>query len=559
MFLRCTIVVALAAFVLTGFSTTSADNPSSSPISSSAAAVTWSESAAPALAQPVRPNIVLVLTDDMTRADLHSMPGVNRVLTGQGRRFTRAMVNVSLCCPSRTTILRGQYSHNTGVLTNGGNNGGFEHAYQRKVERSTIATWLQRAGYRTALIGKYLNGYPNGAPPGYQPPGWTDWVSPIKGSPYDEYGYRLDVNGHHEDHFQSDADYGTNVYFRHARRFIAASQRAHRPFFLDLALYAPHRPATPAPQDVGSKAGIRLPRTPSFDERDLRDKPRWLQDQPRLNRGEIARTRQLFQNRRESLRAVDRGVVRLVDQLAQTNQLDHTYIVFTSDNGFHQGQHRLPAGKQTAFEEDIRVPLVVRGPGVGVRTIDSSLVGNVDLAPTFAALAGVKAPKFVDGRSLVGELRGGRDSHPRQMWLLEHWRKHGPLLRDSQLPLEPPDNDETEPIPVRRPRHPGISDQEHLPNYRGFRTEHMTYVEYVTGERELYDLRIDPNQLDNEYSRSTIGTRRRFHRALRSLAACSARRCRSVESRSPGPIRWRRGRAPVPPVRLRGHGAAPRP
>lgn len=514
---------------------------------------------APVLTPPVRPNIVLVLTDDMTRADLHSMPGVNRVLADQGLRFTRAMVNVSLCCPSRTTILRGQYAHNTGVLTNGGNNGGFEHAYRRKVERSTIATWLQRAGYRTALIGKYLNGYPNGAPPGYQPPGWTDWVSPIKGSPYDEFGYRLDVNGHHEDHFQSDADYGTNVYFRHARRFIAASQRAGRPFFLDLALYAPHRPATPAPRDVGSQAGVALPHTPSFNERDMRDKPRWLQHQPRLTRKVIARTRQLFQNRRESLRAVDRGVVRLVDQLADTNQLDHTYIVFTSDNGFHQGQHRLPAGKQTAFEEDIRVPMVVRGPGVGVRTTDSSLVGNVDLAPTFAALAGVKAPRFVDGRSLVGEMHGRRDVHPRRMWLLEHWREHGRLVRDSQLPLEPPDNDDTERAPLRRSRHPAIVDHDHIPNYRAFRTAHVTYVEYSTGERELYDLRIDPFELDNEYSRTTTATRRRFHRALHSLSACSARDCRTVEARSPGPLRWRRGHAPRPPVSLAARGAARHP
>ncbi len=553
MTLRCTLAVLVAALVLPGFGRISADNVSTAPTSTAAAAV------APAVVRPVRPNIVLVLTDDMTRADLHAMPGVNRLLTGQGLRFTRAMVNVSLCCPSRTTILRGQYAHNTGVLTNGGNNGGFEHAYRRKVERSTIGTWLQRAGYRTALIGKYLNGYPNGAPTGYQPPGWTDWVSPIKGSPYDEFGYRLDVNGHHEDHFQSDADYGTNVYFRHARRFIAASQRARRPFFLDLALYAPHRPATPAPQDAGSEAGVALPRTPSFDERDLRDKPHWLQQQSRLTRAVIGRSRELFQNRRESLRAVDRGVVQLVDQLAQTNQLDHTYIVFTSDNGFHQGQHRLPAGKQTAFEEDIRVPMVVRGPGVGPGTTDSSLVGNADLAPTFAALAGVKAPTFVDGRSLVGELRGHRDSHPRRMWLLEHWREHGKLLRDSQLPIEPPDNDDTERVPLRRPRHPGITDHDHIPDYRGFRTDHVTYVEYATGERELYDLRIDPFELNNEYSRSTVGTRQRFHRALRALASCSGRRCRVDDARAPGPIRWRHGQTPHPPVKLRGRGAGQRP
>jgi len=203
--------------------------------------------------------------------------------------------------------------------------------------------------------------------------------------------------------------------------------------------------------------------------------------------------------------------------------------------------------------------MVVRGPGVAAGTTDPSLVGNVDLAPTFAALAGVKAPRFVDGRSLVQELRGHRDPHPRRMWLLEHWREHGPLLRDSQLPLEPPDNDDTERAPLRRPRHPGITDHDRIPNYRGFRTKYVTYVEYITGEHELYDLRIDPFELNNEYSRSTVGTHRRFHRALRALAACSARTCRTDDARAPGPIRWRRGQVPHPPVRLREPGAGQRP
>src|SRR6478672_8789665 len=207
-----------------------------------------------------RPNILFVLTDDMTRADLHTMPGVERVVGGAGMRFTRAMVSVSLCCPSRTTILRGQYAHNTGVESNGGTNGGFEAAYRFGLERSTIATWLHRAGYRTGLIGKYLNGFPNTAPESYRPPGWTEWVTPVAGNPYNEYGYRLNVNGRLVDHGFTPADYGTTVYLHHARGFIDRSARAHRPFFLDLALYAPHRPATPAPRDVARFRGRPLPR-----------------------------------------------------------------------------------------------------------------------------------------------------------------------------------------------------------------------------------------------------------------------------------------------------------
>lgn len=145
------------------------------------------------------------------------------------------------------------------------------------------------------------------------------------------------------------------------------------------------------------------------------------------------------------------------------------------------------------------------------------------------------------------------------MWLLEHWREHGPLLRDSQLPLEPPDNDQTEHTAPRRARHPGIVDHDRIPDYQGFRTTHVTYVEYSTGERELYDLRIDPFELNNEYSRSTVGTRHRFHLALRALASCSARTCRRDDARAPGPIRWRPGQTPHPPVSLRAHGAGQHP
>ena len=523
---RSALTFVVALFLGVGLIVTPANAVASAPV--------------PPAAASIQPNILLVLTDDMTRADLHSMPGVRRVITSQGLQFTQAMVNVSLCCPSRTTILRGQYAHNTGVKTNGGDNGGFEKAYKGGVERSTIATWLEKAGYRTGLVGKYLNGYPNGAPKHYRPPGWTDWVSPVAGSPYDEFGYRLNVNGRAEDHFYARHDYGTRVYLHHARRFITTSARDGRPFFLDLALYAPHRPATPDPRDAGALRDLRLPRPPSFNERDVRDKPHWLQSLPRMTRQVVSLSRGLFERRRESLRAVDRGVVGLVDLLRRTGQLDHTYIVFTSDNGFHQGQHRLPAGKQTAFEEDIRVPLLVRGPGVAAGSTSGALVGNVDLAPTFAGLAGVRPPPFVDGRSLVGVLHGEHDAHPRRAWLLEHWREHGVVLRDSQLPLEPPDNDDTDTPKPPRARHPGISDHDRIPDYRGMRTSHATYVEYANGDRELYDLRADPFELQNAYSRATRATRVGLHRALNALATCARRSCRQADAKPPPPLRWHR-------------------
>ena len=511
-----------------------------------------------------RPNILFVLTDDMTRADLHAMPGVEQAIGAQGMRFTHAMVSVSLCCPSRTTILRGQYAHNTGVETNGGTNGGFEAAYRFGVERSTVATWLHRAGYRTGLIGKYLNGFPNTAPESYRPPGWTTWVTPVAGNPYNEYGYRLNVNGRLVDHGFTPADYGTSVYLRHARRFIARSARAHRPFFLDLALYAPHRPATPAPRDVDRFRGRPLPESPSFDESDIRDKPRWLRTVPRMTPRVELRSQALFNRRRESLQAVDRGVVQLVEQLRQLGQLRNTYIVFTSDNGFHNGQHRLPAGKQTAFDEDVRVPLLVRGPDVRPGSTSGALIGNVDFAPTFARLAGARVPTFVDGRSFAERLHGRQPATARHAFLIEHWPEVGSTPRSPRLPLEPPDNDQTDAPGARgrppgrghrrgrhlrhRPRHLGIEDIENIPEYHGVRTATYTYVEYLDGDRELYDVRRDPYELTNVYDDATQATKVALGDELAQLTYCRAGQCRTGDARPAVTLHFRRTRVPAAPV-----------
>jgi arylsulfatase A-like enzyme len=510
-----------------------------------------------------RPNILFVLTDDMNRADLHSMPGVERSVGDRGMKFTRAMVSVSLCCPSRTTILRGQYAHNTGVETNGGTNGGFEAAYRFGVERSTIATWLRRTGYRTGLIGKYLNGFPNTAPESYRPPGWSYWVTPVAGNPYNEYGYRLNVNGHFVDHGFTAADYGTSVYLNHARQFIAQSARAHKPWFLDLALYAPHRPATPAPGDVGRFAKVPLPRPPSFNESDISDKPRWLRTVPLMTPKIMVRAQALFDRRRESLLAVDRGVVSLVQELERTGQLDNTYVVFTSDNGFHTGEHRLPAGKETAFEEDIRVPLLIRGPGVKEHSTSGALVGNVDFAPTFARLAGVVPPAFVDGRSFADQLHGRPPPLVRRAYLIEHWPEVGTTPRSPKLPLEPPDNDQIDAPGAHRARPGGhrsgrrgrgrghgrrgpvhgIEDIQNIPEFHGIRTATYTYVEYVDGDRELYDLRHDPYELTNVYDRTTRATRIALTKELAAVADCRGRLCRAGDARPAVDLRFRRTRA----------------
>ena len=393
-------------------------------------------------AQPSPPNILFVLTDDLDAAELAYMPNVKSLLADQGVSFANYFVNVSLCCPSRTTTLRGQYAHNSGVRTNGGGNGGFERAYKTGIEQSTAATWLQAAGYRTAMYGKYLNGYPRTAPANYVPPGWTDWASSVAGNAYAEYNYTLNENGQSARYGSSASDYGTDVYARKAAAFMRRAATDKAPFFIYLAVYAPHGPATPAPRHASLFPGARAPRTPSFNEADVSDKPAYIRNRPVLRPRAIATIDSLYRKRLQSLQAVDEAIAHLVDTLQATGQLDNTFIVFTSDNGFHLGQHRLATGKQTAYEEDIHVPLIVRGPGVPAGRTVEHFAGNVDLAPTFADVGGAAVPTFVDGRSLVPLLRGVLPAPAawRQVFLVDHWAQQQATPDDSTR--EPPDGDQ---------------------------------------------------------------------------------------------------------------------
>ena len=490
-----------------------------------------------------RPNILFVLTDDMALSDLSAMPHVHQLLAEQGTSFSQAFVSVSLCCPSRTTILRGQYSHNTGVETNSGLNGGFETAHEHGIERSTIATWLHAAGYRTGLFGKYLNGYPSGVRDTYVPPGWDEFDSPTRGgNPYREFGYNLNANGHTVRYRHAPSDYGTDVYTRLASAFMTRAGRDRKPFFVYLPVYAPHVPATPAPRDSTRFPNAKVPRSGSYNEADIRDKPTWLRDVPPMTPTIQTSVDALYRRRLQSLQAVDAAVANLTATLTRNGQLQNTYIVFASDNGYHLGQHRLPAGKQTAYEEDIHIPLIVRGPGVPAGATRDEIVGNVDLAPTFATLAGVRSPAFVDGRSLVPLLRRQPAGNRwRESYLIEHWReinRAGLAAARAGIPLEPVDADEADNetrVPPG-PRHPGMrsaAQHDPSPEYHAVRTERYLYVEYVTGDRELYDLRRDPNELHNFVRSAPSDLLERLHRTVAELQTCRKDDCRTVEARSP--------------------------
>ncbi len=478
-----------------------------------------------------RPNIVFLLTDDLDLHEMAYMPNVRRLLADRGVTFTHYFVSDSLCCPARSSILRGQYAHNTGVESNGDLNGGFPTAYRLGIEKSTIGTWLHDAGYRTAYFGKYLNLYPDGASQTYVPPGWDVFDSAVAGKPYSEYHYVLNENKRLVSYGRKNADYGTSVYVGKARQFIRTTHG--RPFFLYLNVYAPHQPATPARRDRRLFPRARAPRTPSFNLDDP-GKPPWLRRLRPLSARAIRNLDSLYRDRIRSLQAVDRGVAGLIATLKATGQLANTYFVFSSDNGFHLGQFRMPAGKETAYDTDIRVPLVVRGPGVPAGRTSDFMVGNIDLAPTLAKLAGVQSPSFVDGRSFAPLVHDPSvDPRPRRAYLLEHWRaSRSESFASGSGPNEPGDLDTSAELraDLAAGKEGPIVEPGYIPEYHGVRTEHYMYVEYAK-RAELYAIDRDPYELHNLVSDpSAWPLVARFHTLVGKLERCRGVTCRSLEN-----------------------------
>lgn len=476
-------------------------------------------------AQAKAPNIVLIMADDLDQPAASQMALVRALITNQGLNFRRHYVSLSLCCPSRVSALKGQFAHNTGIYKNEAPDGGFESTFQLGLENSTVATWLQGAGYRTALFGKYLNGYPDAAPSTtYIPPGWTEWFSPSAGTPYKGFDYVMNENGTLVSYGATPSDYMTDVLARQAVSFISRSVSDHptAPFFLYIAPYAPHSPATPAPRHEASFQGLKAPRTSSFNEVDVSDKPEWVRSTPRLTTAEIADIDKLYRKRRQSLLAVDDLVQSVHDVLLSTGQLSNTYLIFTSDNGYHQGQHRLQSGKNTAFEEDLLIPLMIRGPGVPVGRQVDHLTANVDYAPTFVELAGLAPLSSVDGRSLADLLRGQIPASWRQALLLEHKTSNSGDQKRADSVWEPRDG-----LSV-------LKDQPGIEGFSGLRlVDGTTYVEYDSGERELYNNLSDPAQLRNSYNSTPSSTKARLAAWLGVLKSASGAALRQAELAAP--------------------------
>jgi N-acetylglucosamine-6-sulfatase len=447
--------------------------------------------ATPCAAQ-ARPNIVFVLTDDLDLNLVQFMPHV-LAMERNGVSFANYFVTDSLCCPSRSSIFTGEFPHNSGVFRNLEPDGGYGGFNAHGNEPRTFAVALQRGGYRTAMLGKYLNGYR----PAKNPPalGWNEWD--VAGNGYPEFNYLLNENGSLVHYGSEPADYLTDVVSRIAVKFIF--QSSGKPFFIEVATFAPHAPYVPAPRDTDAFAELRAPRTPAFAASPEGGTPQWLSRLPPLSRSDTAAIDRDFRKRAQSVLAVDRMIGDLQTAVAASGQADNTYFVFSSDNGYHMGEHRLMPGKMTAFDTDIRVPLVVTGPGVARGRTLNDVVENIDLCPTFAELAGVAIPATADGHTLLPLLREEPVPRWRSLALVEH---HGPLKQEA----DDPDN------PAMRSGNP--------PTYGAIRARGWVYVEYDDGTREYHDHTSDPYELQNTFWSLTPLTRQSLHAALAALQAC---------------------------------------
>jgi arylsulfatase A-like enzyme len=466
----------------------------------------------PSPAPDARPNVVVIMTDDQTVADMAAMPRTRALLGDRGVTFTRSFVSYPLCCPARATFLTGRYAHNTGVKSTTPPDGGVE----RLDARHTLPVWLARAGYDTIHVGKYLNGYGLRTRPTV-PPGWSRWHGLVDKSTYQMYGFRISEDGavtRYGDFWQEDPRlYQTDVLRDKA---VAEIERARdgRPFFLSLAFVAPHgevrEPGAattpfirPAQRHEHAYAAAAAPASPAYGEADVSDKPPYVRGLKPLSAAVRARIAADFRSRRASLLAVDEAVAAVVAALERTGALERTWVLFTSDNGFFQGEHRIPKGKYLAYDPATAVPLLVRGPGVGAGTSSAELVSNADLAPTILDAAGARADRTMDGRSLLAYARdpARRSARP----VLHEGLIAGSLDRDGT---------------AARGRSAGV--------YRAIRTRRYLFVMWRGGARELYDLALDPFQLQSRHrDPAYAAVRADLTTELRRVRTCDGPECRA--------------------------------
>lgn len=516
-----------------------------------------------------RPSFVVIQTDDQTLDGLYatfsaypgapntrSMPNTLDLIAGRGMTFNRYYVPYPLCCPSRVSLLTGRYSHNNGVKGNVQPNGGYFGFSFRAAASHNIATWLQGAGYRTIHIGKFLNGYgdepyDNGTS---VPPGWDAWHTVLKADTnHFYYGYTMNENGvlsppYGESGTWEPREYGirdefgcpfepierpclyaTDVFNWMAREEMLGTS-PEQPFYLQLDYTAPHgdfrRPAGPEPaiRHYDWFKGMHHPhdRSEGFDEGNVTDKPHFIREADHLTPNEKRTYRVYYQKQLESLRAVDDGIKLVLDTLGQLQRLRNTYVIFTSDNGFFFGEHRLLGGKFLAYEPATHLPFLIRGPGIEPGSSTGELAANIDVAPTILELAGVEADKSLDGRSLVPFLRDP-ELRSRRPILFESFVETSDVEAQGQI--------------SRATRRAGDATASLLAppkDYAGIRLGPYKYIAWPSGEKELYNINKDPNELNNIAKVPNFYPIRNFlHRQMKRFIDCGGRECREVTPELP--------------------------
>jgi N-acetylglucosamine-6-sulfatase len=497
-------------------------------------------------AASTKPNIIMFTTDDQTLRDMSVMPKTQTLIGNAGASFLHAFASDPLCCPSRVTVQTGEYAHNTGVLGNTPPQGG----YQSFNDKNDLPLWLQSAGYRTIHIGKMPNGFAESRGNTYVPPGWGPYAGGIgpasKGEFYGFIGppssytdFELDENG--IPHQYTPNDYSTDVYGDLAVSRINnhLTNFPNSPLYMQVQFFAPHDPATPAPKYAGAFATAPLPIDASFNEKNVQDKPGWIRAIRRFGPGLIAKIQTRYQHRLETLLSVDDAVEKIVGDLAAKGALANTYLIFTSDQGLMQGQHRLHQGKFVAYDPSTQVPLEIRGPGIPAGSQPAALAWNGDITATILQAAGATPGLPQDGHSLLPFAVDPAKKSTR------------PILFETGPPggvFEPG----TTASSARARHRTKLStyvkntDLDHTaqfaraivaPRYRGIRTGRYLLVKYSDGSREMYDLSHDPLELKSVYKNSRYFPVRKFlQKKLAALVKCRGSDCNIEVGKPPKPL-----------------------
>jgi N-acetylglucosamine-6-sulfatase len=517
-----------------------------------------SQSTAAAAAEQSQPNVLVVMTDDEPYGDARYMPNFRR-LARRGTKFTNAYVSFPICCPARATFLTGQYAHNHGVKSNFGITGGGFENFSNQDE--TLPVWLQRAGYETAFVGKYLNEY-GASDPTLVPPGWDDWHGLVDYSTYNYFNWAINENGEVDYHgdreyaedlielartgveqkiespaeglamalriFQpleyfgaeDEDDYQVDVTGRIADDSLRRMAAEDDPFFLYYSPIASHREGDfegiggvrsgrpePDPRPPERYAhtfdDVELPEDPSFNEADVSDKPETVSERDALDADTIEELTDTHRGQLGALLAADDALGRMLRTLRRSGELDDTLIVYTTDQGFFQGQHRIAFDKYIPYEPAIHTPLVIAGPGIPHGEVVDEPVYNHDLAPTILDAAGAEAGREQDGVSLLPRMRG--EELPRRALLLEALAPALPFdigneVFDQQVP------------------------------FHGVRTQGWKYIDWSFGAEELYDLRNDPYELENLAEDPAFAEdKARLATLAEDLRGCSGRGCLGLE------------------------------